>query len=449
MTATKPTDGMFDDLVKRLHVYGEPNERGEYTVECPLGKGQRHSMVVHPSRGWECMAACGRGSIEELARRLGPDGTKAREAKDSIPPLGKSVAERNFQPRPATELMAEESEETSWVWEGYVPEGGLVCLAALPKAGKSTLAYHLAKAVAAGLPFLGGSTRKAPVLILALEERRQDVANRLRRLEASEDVFVHVGPLRAVSSLEDIGAFVREKGVGLIVIDTLRRFWRVQDENDAALVGDAMAPILDLARDTGAAVLIVHHLRKSPGEEGTDIAGSGDIFAHVDVALLLRRRRDGKASERLLEAFSRYDATPSKVLIRLDGSEYECLGDAAEWEAKQLQEELVAALRGSTPQSPEALAEAADRPAPSVRRALNGLRDQGRVTRTGKGRKGDPYFWCLSEEFYSATQIPYGGKEKPGAGRPLGPVGGANGSAPDPGLPPSAAQDAREGGGKR
>jgi len=307
------------------------------------------------------------------------------------------VAETNFRPLPAADLLAEESPETSWVWDAYVPVGGLVCLAALPKGGKSTLAYYLAGAVAQGSPFLGCITSKTPVLILSMEERRQDVANRLRRLGASENVFVHSGPLKVATSVEAIAAFVRERGIGLIVVDTLRRFWSVADENDAAQVGEALAPILALARETEAAVVLIHHLRKSPGEEGTDIAGSGDIFAHVDVALVLRRRKDGEANERLLEAFSRYDATPSKVLVRLTADGYEGLGDASEWEARQVEEAVLAALDPSEPQSAESLAQAVERPPATVRRALGKLQARGEATRVGKGRKGDPYLWLLSQ----------------------------------------------------
>src|SRR5581483_9005947 len=81
-----------------------------------------------------------------------------------------------------------------------------------------------------------------------------------------------------------------------------------------------------LARETSAAVLLLHHTRKSPGEDGGDIRGSGDIFAIVDAAFTLRRRTESK-TQRILKAFSRYD-TPDELIISLDDDHYSALGSA-------------------------------------------------------------------------------------------------------------------------
>jgi RecA-family ATPase len=84
-------------------------------------------------------------------------------------------------------------------------------------------------------------------------------------------------------TLEAIKAYVRAHAIRLILIDTLASFWT------AASVQKAIQPLLILARDSGACVLLIHHARKSEGQNGDEIRGSGALFAAVDVALILKR----------------------------------------------------------------------------------------------------------------------------------------------------------------
>jgi hypothetical protein len=51
----------------------------------------------------------------------------------------------------------------------------------------------------------------------------------------------------------------------------------------------AVKPLLQLARDSGACVLLIHHARKSEGQYGDEIRGSGALFALVDVAIVMKR----------------------------------------------------------------------------------------------------------------------------------------------------------------
>jgi RecA-family ATPase len=55
----------------------------------------------------------------------------------------------------------------------------------------------------------------------------------------------------------------------LIIIDPLFRFVRVEDGNDYATMTAALEPLLVLARETGACVLLVHHLGKGDRNDGS------------------------------------------------------------------------------------------------------------------------------------------------------------------------------------
>ena len=238
--------------------------------------------------------------------------------------------ESNFRPIAASELLAEPLEDVDWVLEDYLPAGGLGVLAGKPKEGKTTLAYEAAVKVALGLPFLGRNTRKAAVLILALEEHAREVRMRLHHLGASDldHVYVHVGPLEpTTTALNSIKTFAQGHGVRLILFDTLSAFWRIDNENDAAEMTKVVKPLLQLARESGACVLLIHHARKSEGQYGDEIRGSGALFAAVDVAIVMKRHE--VQTQRLLQAQSRYPETPSELVIELRDHGYEALGDPA------------------------------------------------------------------------------------------------------------------------
>ena len=296
-----------------------------------------------------------------------------------------------FSPMKADALATSESEDTAWSWNGYVPQGGLVLFCAPPKTGKTTLAYHLADAVSEGRPFLGRASTKSPVLILAVEERRQDAANRARALGLGGDVYIHCGPLRT-DAIPAIASFVVEKRIGLVVVDTLPRFWVLDNENDASKVGMAMEGIMALARETKAGVFLLYHLRKSPGGgDGEEIRGSGDIFAYVDVALIMRRRK-GQSNQRTVKSFSRYDATPEEVVIALQDGEYVHLGDSVTVKAQETDKMLLEAL-SVEPRTPELIKVDADlKLAPrTLQRHYNRLAEDNRCVREGSGTKALPY----------------------------------------------------------
>ncbi len=317
-----------------------------------------------------------------------------------------------FEPVSAPALASSEPEETAWIWRRYIPEGGLVLLAAPPKLGKTTAAYHLAGAVEEGRDFLGQRTRKAPVLILAVEERRQDAANRARTLGFGDEVYIHSGPLRT-DTIADVAAFVVGKRIGLIIVDTLPRYWIIDNENDAAAVNVAMAPLLALARETNAAVLLLFHVRKSPGDDGEDIRGSGDIFAFVDVALIMRRRKGDHANHRTIKAFSRYDDTPDEMVVALEDGQYIAIGDADAVKERELDLLLLGALT-EVPRLPEEIEKDSGLGlvARTLRRHYNRLYGNGLCDREGVGQKSAPFKYKIlaaTSENVVATDRPVSG----------------------------------------
>jgi putative DNA primase/helicase len=303
--------------------------------------------------------------------------------------------EYKFRPIKAGKLVKLSTAPLRWVWEGYLPEGTLALLSAYMKQGKTTLAYALGIAVCHGEPFLSHPTKSGRVLILAVEENRRDVVARLRKfgMQKRDGIYVHAGRVSAgESTMRRIRRFVEKKSIVLVIVDTLARFWGIRDENNNSEVVRHVSPWLDLAHETGVVVLLVHHDRKSGGEEGRSIRGGSALLGLVDQALMLERTPGGgNRRRRILRTLGRYDETPPEVVIELDGTSYRSLGTSEELSARADQRRVWKAL-SKTPQTSEDLAKTIKLTPKKVKRALKGLGD--RVKRSGRGVRGAAYLYA-------------------------------------------------------
>jgi predicted ATP-dependent serine protease len=104
------------------------------------------------------------------------------------------------------------------------------------------------------------------VLILAVEEHRRDVRLRLERfgIQREDAIYLHSGRLDT-SEFRRVRQFCRDESIGLVLVDTLSRYWQIREENSNTEVIAAVSPFLDLAHEDNVTVLLVHHERKAGG----------------------------------------------------------------------------------------------------------------------------------------------------------------------------------------
>ena len=293
-------------------------------------------------------------------------------------------------------MKSENGIKREWVWENMIPAGGVVMLAGTPKAGKTTLVAQLVAAVSTGDEFLGLGTKKTKVLWLGLEEREQDVAQRFDALGAGKNLRFQRGPLRAtLPALEAMRQYSIDEGIGMVVVDTLSKFWGLRDENDAADVDRAMDNILQFARATNTAVLLLHHLRKNPADDGADIRGSSAIFAAMDNAIMLRRDQKSE-TRRTINCLSRYSETPLRLFFEMKNDGGLRVMHEGEVDAKKTGG-LMAAL-SSTDQDVPTIAKKAGLTDSTARRMLRKAASDGEALRTGTGKKGAPETFRLAED---------------------------------------------------
>lgn len=339
----------------------------------------------------------------DLDRIIGllPDAAELqRDTPESATPLPVITA--------ANLLEIEEADpDTEWIWNEMIARGAFIGFIAKPKVGKTTLIYELAVKVALGLPFLGRATRRSAVLVLALEEHQREVKRRLRSLGAEnlENLHLMIGSLDATEgTFAQLKRTVAGRSIGLIIIDTLNSFWGVDDENDAAQVTRASKPILDLARSTNAAIVAIHHARKSEGEFGDEIRGSGSLFSLLDTAFILKRHEVD--TQRKLSAISRMPETPPELIVELRLHGYECLGDASAAGRQARLEKLATALT-TEPQTAKELSLRSGVPLRSAHKLIDDLLSSGRASRLGIGRKGDPFTFvaCLIDKGVACNEL--------------------------------------------
>ncbi len=184
--------------------------------------------------------------------------------------------------------------EPEWVWEGRIPCGTVTVLAAPGGAGKSFFAADLAARVSCGdmMPDGTPGALPAPVIYIGLEDSPE--ASTVHRLTAARADLANVidaseSPSGAPFDVTADLPWLREVndqcgGARLVVLDTLSAASPVTLTGVATVRNRVLRPLLMFARDTGAALLVVHHVTKAGS-----VAGSKAIEDGVRQVLTISR----------------------------------------------------------------------------------------------------------------------------------------------------------------
>lgn len=192
--------------------------------------------------------------------------------------------------------------DNKWLIESLIPTETITIISGAPASFKSWICHHLAVSVAWRQDFLGHF--KVPfrynVLILDKENHERDLKERFVALDMPEDSSIQFSfdedmLLTDPKAVEELMKKLRENDIGLLIIDSLRRFHR-GDENDAG----QMSLIFDNLRritNTGVSVIVIHHNRKEPVggfSSPNSVRGSSDILAATDCLIALEYiKQDG------------------------------------------------------------------------------------------------------------------------------------------------------------
>src|SRR5215204_118329 len=175
---------------------------------------------------------------------------------------------------PIGTLLAEVQAETvEWLWERRIPLGKITVLDGDPDNGKSVLTTDLAARVTVGkaMPYGFGKTfPQAGVVILSAEDGVGDtIRPRFDAADGDPKKVIILGndnPFGIPEDLPELERAIKQVGAKLVIVDPIMAFLGENiNSNSDKDVRSALKPLKQLAERTGAAVVIVRHLNKTPG----------------------------------------------------------------------------------------------------------------------------------------------------------------------------------------
>lgn len=177
-----------------------------------------------------------------------------------------------------------------WLVEGVLPAGSFAVLYAPEASGKTFVALDLAASVSTGTRWQGRAVTRGPVVyIIAEGGQRFDVRlEAWRRARQQQDTGIGGidKPVRLESaSIGKLIEQVKDNRPALIVFDTLARC--LGEENDTAAMKEAIDAVDQLRKETGAAILLLHH----PGKDASKgLRGNSSLPAAADTILRIHKK---------------------------------------------------------------------------------------------------------------------------------------------------------------
>lgn len=332
---------------------------------------------------------------------------------------GEGVAEIPPLVVPAAHLAAP---EVSYSIEPLIPAAMLTVLSGRDKRGKTLLAQEIARAALRGTPFLG-HFHSCPARVLAafLDDPVSVTLSRLDTLSIREhpDLYL-VDPLRFTGEpqrfLDELEGEALRLGVGLVILDALYLLSPTSRDagNDAARMTPLMRRLDGIATTAKAAVLVVAHDNKS----GQDVAGSYVIRAMAKTILRLTLPRGEGGAEvegvpttlrRVLSVESKLTPATALVLELRGVGDWALLGSPQEVREGDLAGAILAYLADQPEPVPEdGIHDAVEGRRVAKQAALRRLHGEGKVTRTGAGKRGDPYRYKVASEISGTRGSPIG-----------------------------------------
>ncbi len=277
--------------------------------DCGTGVIEAHDP---DGRCWDCSrevngrpvpTATTNGNVVALERKVAPVGTVEGHSTASVIEAGSARTPDRYAGRlvDLDALLAKPPEPIPWRVHDVVADGTLTIISGESGAGKSWLAQALCTGVARGQAVAGLPCAKGTALYIDAEMGpRMFVDQRLRPTGAKTAEFAYVDAMgldiATAGDLAWVRGLIEQTRPALVVIDSLRRLTPSKAENDSTDMAPAVSALAKLARDTGAAILLVHH----KGDSEKFYRGSTAIKDQSDALFALLRDPDDEHAPRRL-----------------------------------------------------------------------------------------------------------------------------------------------------
>lgn len=368
----------FAETFAQATAEGQRNATATQLAGYLIGKGLRNEDAQAILEGWaaRCVPPF---PADELARVVTSIGSREAAKREEEPAL------RLLPPSALT------VQETRFVIDALVPAGTLTLLYGKDKGGKTLLALEMIRAIRTGQPFLGRFPAvQGNVIALLLDDPPGLVRDRLvDDLGLSDEGLLIATQLTADTDnperlLRALAEEARNRRPAFILVDALYVLLQgAKQLYDAGEMRPLMRGLDRIAEESGAAVLLVHHPRKSDGEA----AGSFAIRASAKSILRLSKPREerdedgdvGDTTRRVLRVEGKFLPEAKYALDFAGPGRWTLLGDTGQVRVDDLGAQVLAAVSREPGLTGDELANRLSRRKGDIVQALNNLAKDGKV----------------------------------------------------------------------
>lgn len=188
---------------------------------------------------------------------------------------------------------------------GMIPVSSLLIVSARPKSGKTFFMMQLADDIASGGKLLGEweIQKPGPVVFFAMEGSKYQLKERIQRRSMDKrnpPVYFYTlqRDFSTQAGVDWMIEKVKEIKPAVIVVDTARQAFAIDDWNNASLVQARMKPLVHAVQgksekklENGCSVIVVHHNNKNTmADAGDRISGSNAFQGICDGYIVFGKR---------------------------------------------------------------------------------------------------------------------------------------------------------------
>ena len=202
-----------------------------------------------------------------------------------------------------------EVREINWLWYPFIPRGKVTILQGDPGEGKSTFMLTLAAYLTRGeaLPFTDCGEPPDPITVLyqSTEDDYDDtIVPRFIKAGGIRDRLAFIDESEYPLTFDDdrILEGIKQTGAKLLVLDPLASYIGDCSLNASNEVRQKFNALINAARETDCAIVVVNHMNKMPGLKAIyRTPGSIDVAGAVRSILLLARDPDEEDNRYLVQ----------------------------------------------------------------------------------------------------------------------------------------------------
>ncbi len=183
-----------------------------------------------------------------------------------------------------------------WVADRLIPKKSITVIFGKGGIGKTWFTLDMARSIGSGIPFLGLTTIKIPVIFVDFENPLAVLNTRTQKLGDAEGVFFwranneKLKPPKLDSKDWELYKNLPKESV--IIFDTLRAA-HSKDENASDGMALIMGRLKEL-RDMGFTVILLHHTAKNFDKMAKGSTAIVDLADHILGMTLVRKKQDGQ-----------------------------------------------------------------------------------------------------------------------------------------------------------